>query len=233
LVILDLLRKYVKENSNQALVITHSPFLLRRNTLNDTWRVTRKKAEGTIVLRVMQAIAKLDPESPRKILQQLDSADVRSLLFSRGAVFVEGLTDKWILQEIDRKVSLGKKEESLVEKEWVVVSMNTSNNAPTFLKLAELLGLNYAFLLDGDAEPIVRKILRARGLQQIDENAMRKNGFFLLRTDIDDLFIIKERNKPWKGLERALSIGGNEIPSEFNEFLAFQRRRTKSGENLD
>jgi hypothetical protein len=223
---LDLLRRHVKENVNQALVITHSPFLLTKDCFGDTWRISRKKEGATAVLRVAQALAEPCAELPGKIVQQLDSGDVRSLLFSRGAVFVEGLSDKWVLQEIDRKASLAGRSPSLVEKEWAVVAMNARGNTRTFLDLAELLGLDFAFLLDADAKPIVEGILKMRGLQPIDEKTMRDNGFFVLKTDIDDLFSIQGSSKPLKALDKALEMRLEDVPSEFQKFLAFLKQRT-------
>lgn len=225
---LDLLKRHVKEDTNQAVVITHSPFLLTRDCLADSWRVSREKDGETIISPVAQLLAKPNAKLLSRISQQLDSGDVRSLLFSRGAVFVEGLSDKWVLQEIDRKASLAGHGINLVEKDWVVVAMNTSGNTDTFLNLAELLGLDYAFLLDSDAKSIVEGVLEKKGLQQVDEQAMRDNGFYVLRTNLDDLFGIGKENKPLKALNRVLEIKFEDVPPEFREFLDFVEQRVQN-----
>jgi predicted ATPase len=222
---LRLLERRTKADRNQVLVTTHSPFLITRGNLGNTWYVMRNNGE-TVALNLMQKLAERYPDLSRSVIQQFDSSDVRSLLFSRGAVFVEGLTDKWILQEIDRKASAEGRGPKLVEKEWPVVAMNTKDNTPAFLGLAELLQLNHAFLLDRDAEPIVAKALRERGIAVTDEKTMREHGFYLLKTKIDDLFKITGGSKPRKALEKVVSMTLEDVPSEFKEFLIYLEQRT-------
>lgn len=222
---LQLLDRHVKANGNQTLVTTHSPFLINRENLGNTWYVTRKN-DATLVLPVMQKLAGSSPALYQATAQQFDSSDVRAILFGRGAVFVEGLTDKWILEEIDRKAAAAGKGPRLLEKEWPVVSMDTKDNTETFLSFAELLGLNSAFLLDRDAEPNVTRILQTRGVGPIDEKTLREKGFFLLKTDIDDLFEITGGSKPRKALQKVRSMKLENVPAEFMEFMTFLENRT-------
>src|SRR5208283_5869942 len=118
----------------------------------------------------------------------------------------------WVVQEIDRKMP-PERAAHLVEKEWTVISMEARSNSPTFLKLAELLGLNCAFLLDRDAEPIVQKILQERGIDRINDYVMRDDGFFLLMTDLDDVLGIEGGGKPLKALDKALGMQVEDVPS--------------------
>lgn len=228
---LNLLRLHAGENGNQVVVVTHSPFLLARDDLARTWRLNRKK-EGdgamaqTVVLSVMGALSGLDERSAKKIAQHLDSTDVRSLFFSRGAVFVEGLSDKWVVEEIDRKMSLAGRGANLVENEWTVVYMGSKDSTRTFLRLAELLGLRYAFLLDGDAGPIVQEILSARGYHDADQNTIHEAGFFLLKTDLDDILsIVGGSNKPLKALDKVLAMRDEDVPAELIDFEALLKER--------
>lgn len=224
---LAFLRGHLQEHSNQAIVVTHSPFMIARENFDDTWRLTRRK-KSTVAICVAKVLASLDPKSWKAVAQQLDSADARSLLFSRGAVFVEGLSDKWAVQESDKKLLATGEGAGLVEGEWSVVSMGGKGNAPTFLRLSELLGLDYAFLLDGDAVSIVRELLRTRGVSDSDGKTMNQKGFYLLPTDIDDLLGVTGSKKPLKALARALGSETEGIPVELKRFIAFVRNRIEA-----
>jgi AAA domain, putative AbiEii toxin, Type IV TA system/Overcoming lysogenization defect protein-like, TOPRIM domain len=221
------LGRIVKDGSNQAIIITHSPYLLAKGTLEETWRVIKKNGT-TSIINVSRELDKLGIESRKKILQQLDSADVRALLFSRGGVFVEGLSDKWILQEIDSKASKAGKGPRLVENEWAIVTMNTSGNTSTFLRLAKLIGLKFAFLLDRDAYSIVRGIIGKKDTTHLSDKTMRKNGFFLLKSDLDDVIGIKGDGKPLKALEVALGMELKGLPQELSDFMEFLSSRVSS-----
>ena len=173
-------------------------------------------------------MAKLDPKLPQKMVQQFDSADIRSLLFSRGTVLVEGLSDKWVIQEMDGKAASAGKGPHLMENEWAVVAMNSSGNTATFVGAAETLGLDYAVLLDGDARSIAEAILEGKGIVGTDENSLRQNGFFILKGDVDELFGIEAPNKPLKALERTLAMEFDKIPAELREFLSYLEERIRT-----
>jgi predicted ATP-dependent endonuclease of OLD family len=227
--LLQLLRRHAEEDGCQYVVITHSPFLITRESLGTTWHVRRLTGK-TRVVRVMDALAKLDAKLPQKMVQQFDSTDILSLLFSRGTVLVEGLSDKWVVQEMDRKAASAGKGPHLMENEWSVVAMNSSGNTATFVGAAETLGLDYAVLLDGDARNIAKAILEGKGIVGGDEDSLRENGFFILKGDIDELFGIKAPNKPLKALERTLTMEFDETPAELREFFSYleERMRTQS-----
>lgn len=224
--LLQLLRKHAEEDGNQYVVITHSPFLISRESLGTTWHV-RRRAGRTRVSRVMDALAKLDSKLPQKMVQQFDSADIRSLLFSRGAVLVEGLSDKWVIQEMDGKAASAGKGPRLMENEWAVVAMNSSGNTATFVGAAETLGLDYAVLLDRDAQTIAEAILQGKGIFGKDENSLRENGFFILKGEIDELFGVKAPNKPLKALERTLAMEFDKMPTELREFFSYLEERMR------
>jgi energy-coupling factor transporter ATP-binding protein EcfA2 len=224
---LRLLDRRLKADGNQALVITHSPFLLTRNNLENTWYVT-KKNDATAVVSVMRKLAEI-PRTSQGVVREFDRSDVRSILFGRGAVIVEGLSDKWVLEEIDRKAASAGRGPRLVENEWPIISLNTKNNTEVFFRLVEQLGLNHVFLLDRDAEPIVKRLLQTKGDESWGEEIMRENGFFLLKSDLDDLFGITEGNKQLKALQKAASMRLEEVPHEYMEFMAFLEKRISDG----
>jgi ABC-type transport system involved in cytochrome c biogenesis ATPase subunit len=223
---LRLLDQYTKAGGNQALVTTHSPFLITRENLENTWYVT-KKGNATVILSVMRKLAE-SPGMSQKITQQLDSSDVRSILFARGVVFVEGPSDKWVLEEIDRKAASAGRGPRLLENEWPVISMNTRDNTETFLSLVEELGLNHVFFLDRDAEPMVKGLIQAKGGESWGEEIMHKNGFFLLKSDLDGLLGITDGSKPRKALQRVGIMRLEDVPPEFMEFMAFLEKRTSN-----
>jgi energy-coupling factor transporter ATP-binding protein EcfA2 len=222
---LQLLDKYAKEDGNQAFVITHSPFLITKENLKNTWYVTKKDGT-TVILSVMRKLAE-EPGLAQGVTQQFDSSDVWSILFGKGAVFVEGPSDKWILEEVDRKAASAGRGPKLLENEWQIISMNTRDNTRVFLNLAEHLRLNYVFLLDRDAEPIVKKLLQAGGCRPLTEEAMRERGFFLLKSDLDDLFGITGGSKPRKALQRVRNMQFQEVPPQFMEFMTFLEERIR------
>jgi len=225
---LNTLLKSLEEYGGQTIIVTHSPFMLSKAKIGDIWRTNRLN-EYTHIISVEDELKKVEKKG-EKLLQkvgvELDKADIRSLLFSRGGLFVEGLSDKFVVEVLESKLMQKEKGMGLYDNEWTIVSMNAKGNTEKYLKFAETLGLGYAFLLDRDAEEDVKKILQKRGVQNLKEKDLQDNGFFLLPDTLDTLLGLEsKKDKPLKALSKVQEMKVEEIPSELMKFFEFVKTR--------
>lgn len=147
--ILQLINQAVKQN--QIIMITHSPFLINSEKLDHVWKIS-PTANGSKVLKLSEIIKELPVEETKKIMKNLRNSDIRSILFQNGVVFVEGLTDKIVIEKVDQFFTENTNEgANLEENEWAVIEIGGKKSAPTYIKLAQKLELPYFVIFDYDA----------------------------------------------------------------------------------
>jgi energy-coupling factor transporter ATP-binding protein EcfA2 len=149
--ILDLLSESATGSGNQILFITHSPYLISAAADMDAiWRFTMTE-HGTEVHNLGRVLSELESPEKEKLAVKLYDPDVRSLLFSRGVIFVEGLSDKIVVEQIDRYLSTKKKGANIDESEWPIVDIGGKKGLPSFMTLSRILGVPNLAILDYDA----------------------------------------------------------------------------------
>jgi len=148
--VLNLLSKSVSQGRNQILLITHSPYLVSVEDINTTWRFTKTKS-GTRAHNLGRVLSELESQEQGKLAVRLSSPDIRSLLFSRGVIFVEGPSDKIVVEQIDRYLSAKNKGANINESEWSVIDIGGKKSLPSFMTLSRLLGVPNVSIMDYDA----------------------------------------------------------------------------------
>jgi hypothetical protein len=148
--ILNLLSESVTRGRNQILLITHSPYLISAADINATWRFTMTE-HGTKVHNLGRVLSELESQEQEKLAVKLSNPDIRSLLFSRGVIFVEGLSDKIVVEQIDRYLSTKKKGANIDESEWPVIDVGGKKSLPSFMTLSRMLGVPSLAIMDYDA----------------------------------------------------------------------------------
>lgn len=228
----QLLSSLAETENKQIIIITHSPFLIDIQDLHNTWYVTRSSGI-TRTLRLMKVLQESDPKLAKKAMQYFDSSDIRSLLFSRGAVFVEGLSDKFVISVAEMKASLSGEGAGLTENEWVIVCMGSKNNIKTFHKLAELMKLSHVFILDSDARSDIESIVKEEGIKDLNEKDIQNKGFFLLKGDMDDIVGIQGKGKPLKAFDKLQETEWKELPEELKDIIRFIKNKIVESNQAD
>ena len=135
--ILDLLSESTTRSGNQILLITHSPYLIFATDIDATWRFTMTE-HGTEVHNLGRVLSELESQEKEKLEVKLHNPDVRSLLFSRGVIFVEGISDKIVVEQIDRYLSMKKKGAHIDESEWPIIDIGGKDSLPSFMALSRI-----------------------------------------------------------------------------------------------
>jgi AAA15 family ATPase/GTPase len=148
--ILELVNQTITSNNNQVILITHSPYLVDASQLKSAWRLSAKDAK-TETLHIGRTIAEIDKQQDFKISSLLGSAENRSLLFSKGAIFVEGPSDKAIIEKLDKSLSLLEQGANIETNEWAVIPIGRKSSLGAFIKLSKKLGIPCAAILDYDS----------------------------------------------------------------------------------
>ncbi len=150
--ILNLLSESKDQSRNQIILITHSPFLVSETDIDTTWRFSKRKADiGTETHNLGGVLSDLDIPVRKKLKVKLFRSDIHSLLFSRGVIFVEGPSDKIVLEHIDRYLSMKKKGAEFDENEWSVIDIGGKKSLSQFLILSRTLGIPRVAVTDYDA----------------------------------------------------------------------------------
>lgn len=161
--ILNLLLESEAKERNQILLISHSPYLTSED-VETTWRFSMT-ADGTTVHNLGKVLSNLESQEQKKIALKLSSPDVRSILFSQGVIFVEGPSDKIVVEQIDRHLSANGKGADVDESEWPIINMGNKHNLPLYMMLSQMLGVPSLAILDLDA------------LMHIEKNKIRSNDW--------------------------------------------------------
>ncbi len=149
--ILDLLSVSGIEEKNQIVLITHSPYLVPVKEMKNTWRFTNPPL-GTRVHNIGKVLSKLESKEKGNFdVKLLSFADVRSLLFSRGVVLVEGPSDKIVIEQVDRFLSAKEKGANIDENEWSILDIGGKKSLPSFILVCRMLGVPSIAILDYDA----------------------------------------------------------------------------------
>jgi energy-coupling factor transporter ATP-binding protein EcfA2 len=148
--ILNLLSEFGTEDGNQIILITHSPYLISAAEMEHVWRFTTT-TDGTKAHNIGIVLSKLESEEKAKLTVKLSVADVRSILFSRGVVLVEGLSDKIVVEQIDKFLSTRDKGARLDENEWSLLDIGGKKSLSAFIILCRTLDVRNLAVLDYDA----------------------------------------------------------------------------------
>lgn len=148
---LDLLR-YLRSH-HQVVLITHSPFLVPAETLDDFNRVVRLVSGGgdTVAVGISQSDV---PEAWRERWRQTfaSSADARNVLFVRGVLLVEGDTEIGAFRRwFNDALIVGTPERGLDARNLAVVSVDGDRNFSIYVSYLERMQIPWAVLCDGPA----------------------------------------------------------------------------------
>lgn len=149
--VLQIIQEAAIKNSNQIILITHSPYLINPENITHLWKFIPSKA-GTQVINVQNVLRDFDENDQKKTIQRLYNSEVRAILFQHGVVFVEGPSDKMVLEKTDRYMTdhklLGP---NIEENEWMVLDVGGKDSMSLFINLAKKLKLPYTSVMDFDS----------------------------------------------------------------------------------
>lgn len=148
--LLELIHESIENRNNQFLIITHSPYLLRGEDVGKTWRL-RMTDKGSVCINMGKTLGGFETSDRQSIQRYLKSADIRALLFSRGVVLVEGISDRIVIEKVDEFLSLTDRSCNLAANEWSVIDVGGKNSLATFVRLCIALDLQFAVVGDYDA----------------------------------------------------------------------------------
>jgi predicted ATP-dependent endonuclease of OLD family len=92
-----------------------------------------------------------DRDIKRKITDSLGSIDIRSILFSKGVIFVEGPSDKGVVEKMMLHMSTKGLCVNIEENGWSISEIDGKNNLERFIRIANMLRIPFVAILDYDA----------------------------------------------------------------------------------
>ena len=149
--IMQIIQNAVQKNSNQVVMITHSPFLIIPENLEHVCKFS-SSINGTEILNLGKTIESMGDNTGIQLVGRLHRSEVREILFQRGIVMVEGPSDKIVLEKIDQYFADNNMDEgpSIGENEWFVLDVGGKKSLLVMLKLAQKLKIPHISVLDYD-----------------------------------------------------------------------------------
>lgn len=139
-----------KITDHQLFVTSHSPTITAKTDI-DKIIVMRRDAEGRIAIPVHLAAAYTEKEDDKKYLHKFLDVTRSQLLFAKGAVFVEGVTEAMLMQPFSEMIDHNLRDAAV---EVVVVDSNEgySHFRPLFDN-GDGAYCRAVFITDGDEDP--------------------------------------------------------------------------------
>ena len=198
-----LLKAIDAQSLNQFLVITHSPYMVRPESIS---RVSRFALEGGETRRWALDPAKLDCQQRQKMEKELrGSTDVRALPFSSGVILTEGETELGALPVWDEKAF----EQPFEHSNVAILSVGGHYKFETYLRFAHALGVRWAVVCDGkvigpsstvkEKESIAQQMKRAGAIASDALSGYDQLDFAQRRAVLEDHGVFTVATAPDKG----------------------------------
>lgn len=140
----------------QSVIVTHSPYFVETDTLQGIIHVEMR--DGDSVAQDLESLFHRDEfscekgrKAEEKVRFRLRNPEVRTLLFAKGIVIVEGPSDSVVVERVDRHFSLNGEGANLGELELPIIEAGGKNNIGILLLIARLLNLKRVVIVDRDA----------------------------------------------------------------------------------
>lgn len=194
--ILQLIQNAVTKNKNQIVIITHSPYLINPEHAKYLWKFS-PTTSGTNVISFEKVLNSFDDDDQKKTIQRLHNSEVRAILFQHGIIFVEGPSDKIVLEKTDRHMTDNKlKGPNIEENEWMVLDVGGKDSMPLFINLAKKLKLPHTSVMDFDS------LMQCTGKIKLGTDDVRTSSIigYIEKTD----GLSKQEQNLIKNLERTI-----------------------------
>src|SRR5260370_13948771 len=153
-----------RDNQNQFILVTHSPTLVPPAAIANVSRFALRDASSHRFALDIHTWNARDLLSLSQELRQ--STDARAMLFSRGAILVEGPTEQGVLP-----IWFEKQFNSALEnKDIVVYSVGSDNNFEKFVRFLRQYGIFWVIVCDGKViGDCIASRTKCRIVQQLEE----------------------------------------------------------------
>lgn len=162
------------------IVATHNPYLLDSRSLDNTF-IFLKKGIDSFVRR----IGALDECGI--VRKFIEVEDLKRLLFSSHVLFVEGKSDKIVLQSIFTHIFLSKRKKPDMLS-YEIIQMGGKDSKDSLAKFCECINIEHCFILDRDAY-----IMTKEENETFDDFSNRlageKNAFVWEKGELEDFLL--------------------------------------------
>lgn len=131
------------------IVATHNPYLLDSRSLDNTF-IFLKKGIDSFVRRIG------DLDECGIVRKFIEVEDLKRLLFSSHVLFVEGKSDKIVLQSIFTHIFLSKRKKPDMLS-YEIIQMGGKDSKDPLAKFCECINIEHCFILDRDAYIMTKK----------------------------------------------------------------------------
>jgi predicted ATP-dependent endonuclease of OLD family len=196
----NLLVESKEKRNNQIILITHSPYLTPLDELTNTWRFFMTEG-GTSTHNVVNIFSQLKEADQKNLLLKFRKPEVRSVLFSKGVILVEGISDKLTVEQVDRYLSSKKIGANLDENEWPILDIDGKKNLRSYMALCKMLGVKAIAILDIDALMHIEHEVEINGKKvktsTVFSTLLREEGEY-----ISDIEVLVEKDSDWYSTDK-------------------------------
>lgn len=159
-----------QSKTKTIIVATHSPYLLDSRSLDNTFIFYKTNNES--------CAKKMDLVELGSIRKIIEIEDLKRLLFSSHVLFVEGKSDKIVLQSMFTHIFFSKRNE-LDMLSYDIVQMGGKTVRYTLANFCKSINIKHCFILDRDACETTNK----------NESSDGSNTFFWTKGELEDFLL--------------------------------------------
>ena len=140
------------DNSNQFLVITHSPELTSHEIFEEKSNIlySRKTDQHTVVKKLDEETETWFNENRYRLRHQLDTR----IFFSKCVIFTEGDSDKNLLIGISNFLESHSKDIDITRNDIIIIQVGGKSGFTKYKKLMESFEIPYLIITDSDAKDL-------------------------------------------------------------------------------
>lgn len=179
----DEIRSVADRGECQVFIITHSPYIVPDDKLQDSWRFDRAKSESTAI-HLAEAIRDTSGKDPAVVeARWLAEPEVKSMLFARGSLLVEGPSDKTgmlLVADYFRRSGIT----PTLDLDETPIVNTAGSSTSRFVRLAKKLDIPFAVAYDNDA------LMRVNRSAVVNGKKLRLSP--ALRTLVEEIGLLAE-----------------------------------------
>ncbi len=193
----------LSERGNQVFFTTHSPGLLNVAALEEVNLVTRDELGVTAIERLRA----IDVDDTFRVMCEFD-AERAELFFSRGAILVEGMTEKIALPFVFHALGHDADREQIS-----IIECGGKSNLPLFVEICRRARVPYVVVHDSDVRPDREPVESEVRLNALIRRRAGARRTIVLEPDFEGVTGFRGRaNKPERAWRRLAHARRDELP---------------------
>ncbi|MBI2654353.1 AAA family ATPase [Candidatus Woesearchaeota archaeon] len=197
-----MLEKIAKDEYKQFFLVTHSTIPLNVDRINNTYRFSFDKENGTKVHTLGKNNINIDR------LRQEFNPDSAEIFFTDKVILVEGKEDEYFIEGLFNRIVVG-------NNDYKVISVGSNGNFGIYKEILSAFNISFSIICDGNCllenyaikiiSDMLKDQIKLKTIEEKKEYLKSQKIWILPKEDISDFYPERFKNLP-KEPKRALKV---------------------------